>query len=84
MIVESYKITDAQIEACIHRMRIARFTRGSIEIAAIQAGVQLRHSCTPVAYRLAGRLIQQQRKKGNIVQEGRGLWRWLSDAEKLQ
>lgn len=73
MIVQGTEITDAQIEACLAFMKKPGTWYGtSVMRAASNAGVEW----GPVAMRLADRLIQRERKAGNVRQVARGIWEW--------
>lgn len=63
------KITDEQQNSCILAMK-KRFKASDIELVAIQAGVPRYYDRNGIAYRVADRIIQQQRKAGAIKRDG--------------
>ena len=64
-------IVTPEIEsACLERMRAGWFV--AVEIADIVAKLGIPWA---IDYRVAGRLIQRERKAGNIVRHGKG-WIW--------
>jgi len=68
MIVNGQVVHEHVILGCITRMKHARFKAADIEQAAIRSG------CFEAdAHRIADRLIQRERKLGNIVFSG-GVW----------
>lgn len=88
MYVYGIPITDEQIEACLAKMRAApMFATSTIEAEAVRAGIPERigaswQSIYP-ANRLADRLVQRERKAGNIERCSNGMrhgswWRWRS------
>lgn len=73
MKIYGIEITEAQIEACLKRMRShGEFMAGDIAAHVIDriadANSKVRED---VAYRLADRLIQRERKAGNIKFNGK-------------
>lgn len=81
--------TEEQMAAGVARMRLkvngeyALFAARDITEALVRSGVpavvgRFRSDCW-VAMRIADRLIQQERRAGNIVLE-RPLWRWIGEA----
>lgn len=73
MNVHGFEITEEQQNACILAMN-KRFNASDIELVAIQAGVPRFHDGNGIAYRVADRIIQRQRKAGKIKKDGRN---WL-------
>jgi hypothetical protein len=79
MKVDGYEIGAVQIQACMERMRAAPFTREELIEWAAKAGVPRRiRVVRHPADRLAMRLIQQERMRGNIEQYERRKWRWTA------
>lgn len=82
MNVHGYEVTDAQVEACLRRMRLDWFCNYQLVQAAEKAGVPksvgMSYENRAPAYRLVDRLIQRERKAGNLAKVGRG-WRWRAD-----
>jgi hypothetical protein len=71
MYVTGRRIEPQQVNALLSRMRLREFTASQLALCAEKAGVE-RGEC---AMRLADRLIQRERKAGNLSRIGRG-WRW--------
>lgn len=73
MKVQGIEITQAQIDACLARMKATEYFRAyAIANAALSAGV----SNGTINDRLADRLIQRERKAGRIMLANRsGLWK---------
>lgn len=70
-------ITAEQQAAVVSLMAANRvFMAGDVEIWLQRNGVPDRVDRKPIAYRGADRLIQQQRKAGNITYENKR-WRWV-------
>lgn len=76
--VNGIEITQAQIDACLARMRATEYFRAhEIVGAAYRAGV-----ANEATDRVADRLIQRERKACRIVQMNRqGLWRYTGSRD---
>ena len=74
MKVLGFTVTPAIESACRKRMRAGWFTASMIEDGAHKVGAPL-----IVCDSIADRLIQRERKAGNIVRHGRG-WLWKKRA----
>lgn len=72
MKVRGLEIGDYIVEACEARMRREEFKAADIIHEAVSVG----RLGGETADRLADRLIQNHRRRGNIEQVKRGLWRW--------
>jgi hypothetical protein len=73
VIVQGVLVSQHQVDRCYARMQNGNvFSCQNIEAAAEKAGVER----GAPAMRLADRLIQHERKAGNIVQIRRGVWEW--------
>jgi hypothetical protein len=70
MIVEHTPIFQEWIDACLARMQQGPFKAADIAMAARQAGA------VTVFFRLADRLIQRERKAGNISMNADNKWKW--------
>jgi hypothetical protein len=71
-------ITDDQIGACVARMRAGRFRAADITRAAISAGVPDFVGSQFIAHRVAYRLIQKYRKRGDIrLIDNCVVWTWV-------
>ena len=70
MNVLGFTVTSAIEAACLERMRAGWFTAEHIADVAYNYGVPWTKD-----YRIADRLIQRERKAGNIVRRGKG-WQW--------
>ena len=84
MKVGKYEFTDELISAAINRMKSNPFTSGDIESELHRCGVPNYIGASycrifPVM-RGADRLIQRERKAGNIKYENRQ-WTWIGDKE---
>ena len=71
MYVYDYKVPDAVIYACIAEMRGRVFRAYEIDRAARKAGAPVTLHGQYISYRIADRIIQQERKAGNIRRTGR-------------
>jgi hypothetical protein len=69
-------ITQDAINAAIVRMQEKPFTATMITTTLKNNGIEQRKRFEDVAYRAADRVIQQQRKAGNIAYDGK-VWRWI-------
>ena len=74
MKVLGFTVTSAIESACLERMRAGWFTAALIAETAYGLGVPFAKD-----YRVAERLIQRERKAGNIVRHGKG-WLWKKRA----
>lgn len=76
MKVRGIEITQAQIDACLARMKLEPFFRSyQIETAAERAGVG-------ETMRMVDRLIQRERKAGRIALANRsGLWKYVGSGD---
>ena len=73
MQIHEYKIEEAVLYACINRMKAAPFKAADIAKVAKENGVP-----EQPADRVADRLIQRQRKSGNIkVGTPYPTWQWV-------
>ena len=66
-------VTPAIESACMARMRAGWFTASYLAAIASIAGRLEDH--VPIAYRVADRLIQRERKAGHLIRQGKG-WLW--------
>lgn len=76
MKVKGIEITQAQIDACLVRMRMDRFYACQIYVTAIGAGVS-----EIAADRVADRLIQRERKAGRIELLPGNCWKWVTQTQ---
>lgn len=77
MYVYGYAITAAIQATLLARMQQGPFVAGDIEAEACRLGVpQYSPTREPVAMRAADRIIQREKRAGNLVFE-RPLWRWI-------
>ena len=73
MKVLGYKVMPSVEQACLSRMHSGWFSAANIAYVAERYGKLIGHS--PIAYRIADRLIQRERKNGNLRRFGKG-WTW--------
>lgn len=81
MMVYGLEITQQQIDAVIARMKLRHFTTSLLALAAYEAGAKRFNGDLDVSDRVADRLIQRERKAGNISKLGRG-WVWRADSAR--
>jgi hypothetical protein len=74
MEVNGREVAQEVIDKCIFRMKSAPFKASEIETICANMGVESRHGS---AMRLADRLIQRERKSGNIELKTRPYWFWV-------
>lgn len=74
MKILGFEVTPEIETACLERMRRGPFTAGAISMAALRAGAPNDAKWTHA--RIADRLIQRERKAGNITFDGRA-WSWV-------
>ncbi len=74
MIVLGNTVPPAMIAACIKRMRARSFTACDIEQTAWECNSSISNV---VLYRIADRMIQRERKAGNIRYANK-LWTWVN------
>ncbi len=79
LIVHGYSISEAIQAALVERMKEGLFKAEAIEKEACRLGVPLfSEKREPTAMRTADRIIQRERKRGNIKLE-RPFWRWIGE-----
>lgn len=79
LIVHGYSINEAIQAALVERMKEGLFKAEAIEKEACRLGVPLfSEKREPTAMRTADRIIQRERKRGNIKLE-RPFWRWIGE-----
>lgn len=76
MIVHGFVVTPDVQRSLIARMMDRPFTAADIELEGLKNGVPGVLGGHYVLNRVCDRVLQQQRKAGNIAREGRG-WRWV-------
>jgi hypothetical protein len=79
MQIHETKIEESALIACIARMKSAPFKASDIAKVAVENGVPESVGREYIACRVADRLIQRQRKAGNIkVGSPYPKWAWVS------
>ena len=79
--VYGLEITQQQIDAFVARMKLRHFTASTLALAAYEAGAKRFNGYNEVSSRAADRLIQRERKAGNLVRLDRG---WIWSPERLE
>lgn len=78
MKVNGKQVEQAVIDACITRMKQGAFKAMEIEALCTRMGVDWKSGN---AMRVADRIIQRERKAGNIELTNRPYWFWFGKAE---